>query len=70
MNTVDPIYIDPMTRLKNERELKKAQKSARKNAERTVGKKAAARLVKDATKQVLNQESFDKRVSKHAARGG
>jgi hypothetical protein len=70
MNDTQPIYIDPLTRLKNERELKKAQKQARKNAEKSVGKKAAARLVKDATKKVLNQESFDKRVAKHAARGG
>jgi hypothetical protein len=70
MNTVEPIYIDPLTRLKNQRELKKAQKAARKSAEAKVGKKAAARLVKDATRKVLLQESFDKRVSKHAARGG
>jgi ribosomal protein L7Ae-like RNA K-turn-binding protein len=70
MNEVEPIYIDPLTRLKNERELKKAQKKARKTAEVKVGKKAAARLVKNATKKVMAAESFDKRVAKHTARGG
>ena len=70
MSEVEPIFIDPLTRLKNERALKKAQKQARKSAEEKVGKKAAARLVKQATKKVLAAESFDKRVAKHAARGG
>jgi hypothetical protein len=70
MSEVEPIFIDPLTRLKNERALKKAQKQARKTAEEKVGKKAAARLVKNATKKVMAAESFDKRVSKHAARGG
>lgn len=70
MSTVEPIYIDPLTRLKNERLLKKAQKQVRKTAEEKVGKKEAARLVKTATKNIMAQESFDKRVAKHAARGG
>lgn len=70
MSQVEPIFIDPLTRLKNERALKKAQKQARKSAEEKVGKKAAARLVKEATKKVMATESFDKRVAKHAARGG
>lgn len=68
--TTEPIYIDPLTRLKQERMLKKAQKQARKTAEQKVGKKSAAKLVKDATKKVMATESFDKRVAKHTARGG
>ena len=68
--TVDPIYIDPLTRLKQMRELKKAQKKARKEIEGKVGKKVAANLVKNATKKVLKEESFDKRIQKAAGRGG
>jgi len=68
--TVEPIYIDPLTRLKQMRELKKAQKKARKEIEGKVGKKAAANLVKNATKKVLKEESFDKRIQKAAGRGG
>lgn len=70
MSQEEPIYIDPLTRLKEMRMLKKIQKKTRKEMEQKVGKKAATKLVKDATKKVLAQESFDKRVAKHAARGG
>lgn len=53
----EPIYIDPMTRYKQERELRKAKKSVRKDLTKKVGKKAAARLVKHAANKVMSKRT-------------
>ncbi len=65
-----PVYIDPLTRWKQERELRKAKKKVRKEIEPKVGKKAAKQLVKKAANKVMTDRAVEQKVMKHAARGG
>jgi hypothetical protein len=67
----DPVYIDPLVRLKQERELKKAKKKVRKEVALKVGDKMARKLVKHAANKVMSDASFEQRImKKSAARGG
>lgn len=67
----ETVYIDPLTRLKQERELKKAKKKVRKEVALKVGDKMARKLVKHAANKVMKDASFEQRIlKKSAARGG
>ena len=69
--TEETLYMSPMDRLKQEREIKKAKKKVRKEIEGQVGKKAAKSLVKRAAKKVLSDDRvMTTRINKAAARGG
>lgn len=65
-----PVYVDALTRYKQERELRKAKKRVRKEIEPKVGKKAAKHLVKTAANKVMNERAPEQKITKHAARGG
>lgn len=65
-----PVYIDPLTRLKQERELRKAKKKVRKEIEPKVGKKAAKHFVKKAANKIMADRAIEQKVMKHTARGG
>jgi hypothetical protein len=65
-----PVYIDSLTRLKQEREVRKAKKKVRKEIEQKVGKKQAKYFVKKAYNKVMQNADTVKKIEKHAARGG
>ena len=65
-----PVYIDSLTRLRQEREVRKAKKKVRKEIEQKVGKKQAKHFVKKAYNKVMQNADTVKKIEKHAARGG
>lgn len=70
----EDLYMSSIDRLKQEREIKKAKKKVRKEIEAQVGKKAASKLVKKASRKVLGNMGAGHidtaKINKAAARGG